>query len=66
MSMVKLLVTKAYSNTYATYKVGQVVELEEGRATFLLNNYPGHFVVHEETVTGLTVPDRRMRGGRVR
>lgn len=61
-----------------SYRKGQTIDVSDLLGTWLLVDSPGSFEVRtagldeavdeiaEETPTGLTVPDRRMRGGRRR
>ena len=76
--MIKLLCTGNYHSAVGSFKAGQQVELADNVAEFLLRDSPGSFeviatepdlgniITSAETATGLTVPDRRARGGGVR
>ena len=76
--MIKLLVLGDYSSSFGSFKAGQVLELDDNVAEFLLRDSPGSFIndaeekepdadaFSAETATGLTAPDRRARGGGIR
>ena len=76
----KLYVTGRYRSSHGSYEPGQVLDVTEADAEFLLRDSPSSFAkvapvvsdeapdddMSEELATGLDVPDRRARGGRVR
>ena len=76
----KLYVTGRYRSSHGSYEPGQVLDVTEADAEFLLRDSPSSFAkaapvvsdeapddaFSEELETGLDVPDRRARGGRVR
>lgn len=78
----KLKCVSRYSSSVGTFEPGQVIDVNNADAAFLLRDSPQSFeeegqapevmealdlsAMSTETATGLIVPDRRMRGGRKR
>lgn len=63
----RLRVVSRYRSVEVAYEEGQEIDVSDEHAAFLKRDAPGSFAeITEETATGLVVPDRRARGGRIR
>ena len=72
----RLKCVSRYRSSLGVFEAGQIIDGRDEELGALLRDSPGSFKVvkngpdlshiSEELPTGLTVPDRRMRGGRFR
>lgn len=60
----------SFVDEFVSYEAGDVIDVADEVAEFLMRDSPGTFVADNamstETATGIVANDRRARGGRVR